>query len=282
MNRRRLLPALLLFCAQAARQAQSQRVRPAAVADAFYPADAKELVRMIDGFLAAAKPPEVKEVVALVAPHAGYLYSGGVAAHAYALLKGRKVERVVVISPSHVEAFPFSAVYDGVALANLCRENEIKRAKGGSTQREKGERPLISCSESRLYGNKALVLWRERETLMADARSRISVVLDAWQPRDAKEMQAALDVALGELTQTAREVIAARERELARAESEADEIGREGAALIREVKDEIDRELLTEAWTEGDEKQMQEVLSRQPLEWLKKWASLTERAQKYA
>ena len=171
---------------------------------------------------------------------------------------------------------------DGVALANLCRENEIKRAKGGSTQREKGERPLISCSESRLYGNKALVLWRERETLMADARSRISVVLEAWQPRDAKEMQAALDVALGELTQTAREVIAARERELAKAESEADEIGREGAALIREVKDEIDRELLTEAWTEGDEKQMQEVLSRQPLEWLKKWASLTERAQKYA
>ena len=54
-------------------------------------------------------------MVALVAPHAGYVFSGQVAAHAYALLQGRKVERVVVIAPSHYEAFGFSSVYDGAS-----------------------------------------------------------------------------------------------------------------------------------------------------------------------
>ena len=49
-----------------------------------------------------------KDVVALVAPHAGYVYSGPVAAYSYALLKGRKFERVVVIAPSHFEAFGFA------------------------------------------------------------------------------------------------------------------------------------------------------------------------------
>ena len=115
MNKRRFLVLLLLACFQTACKAQPQRSRPAAVAGAFYPSDAKELARMLDGFLAAAKPVEIKDVVALVAPHAGYIYSGGVAANSYALLKGRKVERVVVISPSHLEEFPFSAVYDGAA-----------------------------------------------------------------------------------------------------------------------------------------------------------------------
>lgn len=98
MNKRRFLVLLLLACFQTACKAQPQRSRPAAVAGAFYPSDAKELARMLDGFLAAAKPVEIKDVVALVAPHAGYIYSGGVAANSYALLKGRKVERVVVIS----------------------------------------------------------------------------------------------------------------------------------------------------------------------------------------
>jgi len=87
------------------------------VAGQFYPADPRELGKMLDGFLAKAKTPEIKDVVALVAPHAGYVYSGGVAANAYALLKGRKVERVVVISPSHLESFPFSTIYDGAAYS---------------------------------------------------------------------------------------------------------------------------------------------------------------------
>ncbi|CAG0966597.1 hypothetical protein PLCT2_01080 [Planctomycetaceae bacterium] len=170
----------------------------------------------------------------------------------------------------------------GVALANLCREQDLKRAQGGDTLRAKGERPLISCSDSRLYGAKALTPWREREAMLADARERINTVLDSWLPRNAKEVQAALDVALGEATPTAREVIAAREREVSQAQSDVDAIAKESTALIHEVKDEKDRAILSEAWRTGEVNRVEEVISRQPQDWLVKWAILTERAQRYA
>ena len=93
-----------------------QKIRPAYVAGGFYPADAKELVKMIDGFLAQASPVKLEgSLVALVCPHAGYQFSGGVAAYSYIQLKGRSYDRVVVLAPSHYEAFPFSSIYDGEA-----------------------------------------------------------------------------------------------------------------------------------------------------------------------
>jgi len=96
---------------------QAPKVRPPAVAGSFYPADPKELGKMLDDFFATAAPPPLDNVVALVAPHAGYIYAGPVAAYSYALLKGRKFDRVVVVAPSHYEAFGFSSVYDGSAYA---------------------------------------------------------------------------------------------------------------------------------------------------------------------
>jgi hypothetical protein len=111
--KRVLLVAALLF--GAASCARPQAVREPAVAGSFYPADAKELAAMVDGFLAKAQPPPIKDVVALVSPHAGYVYSGQVAAYSYALLKGRKFSRVVVIAPTHYDAFDFTAVFDGSA-----------------------------------------------------------------------------------------------------------------------------------------------------------------------
>jgi len=96
--------------------AEKQEIRQPAVAGAFYPADPKELAKMVDDFLARAQVSEIKEpLLAVVSPHAGYPYSGLVAAHSYAELRGRKYARVVVISPSHFEAFPFASVYEGDA-----------------------------------------------------------------------------------------------------------------------------------------------------------------------
>lgn len=93
-----------------------EKVRQAGVAGAFYPANPDELSRMVDGFLAKAQVPAIDApLIALIAPHAGYPFSGGVAGHSYALLKNRKFHRVVIIAPSHYEAFGFSAVYDGDA-----------------------------------------------------------------------------------------------------------------------------------------------------------------------
>ena len=98
--------------------AGQQKIRQAAVAGSFYPADPKELTAMIDEMLAHASPPPVAgPILAAVAPHAGYPYSGPVAAWTYAALKGHHYSRVVVIAPSHYVAFGFTSVYDGDAYA---------------------------------------------------------------------------------------------------------------------------------------------------------------------
>jgi hypothetical protein len=94
----------------------AQKVRPPYVAGGFYPADANELTKMIDEFLARATAEKLEgSLVALICPHAGYMFSGGVAAYSYIQLKGKSYDRVVVIAPSHYEAFPFSSIYDGDA-----------------------------------------------------------------------------------------------------------------------------------------------------------------------
>jgi len=66
----------------------------------WYPADADKLGEMLDAFL-ANQPPIPQAPVALIAPHAGYQYSGAVAGRAYAALKGRTYRRVILMGPSH-------------------------------------------------------------------------------------------------------------------------------------------------------------------------------------
>jgi AmmeMemoRadiSam system protein B len=74
-------------------------VREPAVAGMFYPADPGGLRRMIEGFLAEAKPgPHPK---AIIAPHAGYIYSGPIAASVYKRINPDGISRVVLIGPSH-------------------------------------------------------------------------------------------------------------------------------------------------------------------------------------
>ena len=102
--------------------ASEEKVRQAAVAGSFYPADPKVLSAMMDNYLAKVTGPPVPNanldpILAVVAPHAGYEYSGPVAAYTYAALKGHKYARVVIIAPSHYVSFDFSSIYDGDAYA---------------------------------------------------------------------------------------------------------------------------------------------------------------------
>jgi AmmeMemoRadiSam system protein B len=78
-------------------------IRPPAVAGLFYPADARGLASLVDRLLdevGAAGRPAPR---ALIAPHAGYAYSGAVAASAYACLRGQaaEVRRVVILGTAH-------------------------------------------------------------------------------------------------------------------------------------------------------------------------------------
>ena len=113
------LLALLVFTPiKHANAGDQQKVRQAAVAGGFYPADPKVLSAMIDDMLAKVSGPQITDpLIAVVAPHAGYVYSGPTAAYTYAQLKGHKYARVVVIAPTHYVAFDYTSVYDGDAYA---------------------------------------------------------------------------------------------------------------------------------------------------------------------
>jgi len=84
----------------------SGKVRPAAVAGRFYPADAVELRSLIAGLLAEVPPAKGPVPKAIIVPHAGYLYSGPIAASAYAqLIPARDlIQRIVLLGPSHYVA----------------------------------------------------------------------------------------------------------------------------------------------------------------------------------
>lgn len=81
-------------------------IRPPAVAGMFYPADPDQLRHDVEDYLSRVssigRPPK-----AIIAPHAGYIYSGPVAASAYACLKSAhdKIKHVILLGPAHRVAF---------------------------------------------------------------------------------------------------------------------------------------------------------------------------------
>lgn len=81
-----------------------QTVRQPAVAGMFYPGSADELEDQVRGFLRTAKPAR-HIPKAIIAPHAGYMYSGAIAGSAYASLQQIKhhVDRVILLGPCHRE-----------------------------------------------------------------------------------------------------------------------------------------------------------------------------------
>ncbi|HET7235965.1 MAG TPA: AmmeMemoRadiSam system protein B [Actinomycetota bacterium] len=77
-------------------------IRPPAAAGTFYPADARALSDTIDRFVDEVRPDAHEQApAALVVPHAGYVYSGRIAAEGYARVRGRESRRVIVLGPAH-------------------------------------------------------------------------------------------------------------------------------------------------------------------------------------
>jgi AmmeMemoRadiSam system protein B len=97
----------------------ARSIRPPAVAGLFYPDDPDALARKVDEFLARAMVENARvptdRARMLVAPHAGYAYSGAVAARGFALLARDAYDTVVLVGPSHVDAFDFTSVFEGDA-----------------------------------------------------------------------------------------------------------------------------------------------------------------------
>jgi AmmeMemoRadiSam system protein B len=108
---------------------KSSAVRPPAVAGQFYTDNPEELRAEIVGYLRQASPPAIKgRPIGLIAPHAGYMYSGPTAAHAYKYVEGLDFPAVVVVAPSHQDAFNGVSVYSGSAYETPLGKMEIDQA----------------------------------------------------------------------------------------------------------------------------------------------------------
>ncbi|MBW2003116.1 MAG: AmmeMemoRadiSam system protein B [Deltaproteobacteria bacterium] len=79
-----------------------ERVRKPAVAGYFYPKDKEELTKTVDDFISKVKHKQMDgKILGLMSPHAGYVFSGQVAAYSYSQIKDRQYDTVIILGPSH-------------------------------------------------------------------------------------------------------------------------------------------------------------------------------------
>ena len=125
--------------------ASNDKVREPAVAGMFYSGRKENLTREVAVFLENSNVVEdVERVYGLVAPHAGYLYSGGVAARAYRQVLDREYDVVVVISPSHRIYFDEVSIYDGAAYTTPLGQVQVDQELA---------KQISDCHENLLYSD---------------------------------------------------------------------------------------------------------------------------------
>ncbi len=90
----------------------AEKIRESVIAGSWYTADPKLLKKELVMYLDRARPAPLEgELSGIVVPHAGYLYSGGVAAWSYKLLLDNRFDRVLILAPSHHASFPAASIY---------------------------------------------------------------------------------------------------------------------------------------------------------------------------
>jgi len=80
-------------------------VRESIIAGSWYPGKKEDLAKLIDAYLGNADNVGLKDIKALIVPHAGYAYSGQVAAHSYKQIAGKEYKKVIILAPSHHVGF---------------------------------------------------------------------------------------------------------------------------------------------------------------------------------
>ena len=114
-NHKKLIPivfiVILSFCYSVFAE---DKIKYPNVSGQFYPGNKDSLFRQIDDFFKnVEQEPTLKEkdILAIIAPHAGYTYSGQVAAYAFKAIQGRNYDSVIVLAPSHFYALRGASVY---------------------------------------------------------------------------------------------------------------------------------------------------------------------------
>jgi len=127
------------------------RVKRSTLAGSWYPKDATALRANVDELLARAPAATPHPSIAVLVPHAGYQYSGSVAAHAYRQLSGAQVARVVILAPSHRGAYRGIAVpgFDGF-------ETPLGLVRVDPEAADLVDHPLVLSDEAPFHGEHSL------------------------------------------------------------------------------------------------------------------------------
>lgn len=97
---------LFLFLFLFSQNLSVAETKPSCVDGAFYPQDKIELTKQIEEFLNKANPEKIDgNILGLISPHAGYIYSGQVAAFGYKAVQDKNYDLVVILAPSHYADF---------------------------------------------------------------------------------------------------------------------------------------------------------------------------------
>lgn len=137
---KKIFAPLIIFCLFFVSTSWPQGLRKAMLAGSWYPKDPAALSGLIDHFLQNVQNPSFssQDIPVIIVPHAGYVYSGQVAAHAYKLIQGKNYESVVILSPSHQYGFAGCSIYSkggfetplGVAEIDAALAAELAKATG--------------------------------------------------------------------------------------------------------------------------------------------------------
>ena len=110
------------------------------VAGTFYPADKETLQKSVEGFLSKAeKIPANGKLIAIISPHAGYIYSGQVAAYGYKQIKDSDIKKVILIGPSHHTGFKGASVYTKGIFKTPLGEVKINEKLAGDLLNESAD-----------------------------------------------------------------------------------------------------------------------------------------------
>jgi AmmeMemoRadiSam system protein B/AmmeMemoRadiSam system protein A len=117
------------------------------VAGSFYPRNPRTLHEDIEAYLQRAPKAALHgRPLVLVEPHAGYVYSGHVAAHGYRLIENLEIRTVAVVSPSHMEYFPFVSVFGGDAYETPLGRIDLDKEAAAEISSADPERIRLSDS----------------------------------------------------------------------------------------------------------------------------------------
>jgi AmmeMemoRadiSam system protein B len=128
-----------------------QQVRRAAVAGQWYPGKRARLAEAVDAHLAAAQldAPDVEHLRAIVAPHAGLVYSGPVAAYAYKAAQRRQYASIVLVGPSHYVPFRGVSIWPDGSWETPFGEVPVDRALAAAIQAASQEITEVPAAHGR-------------------------------------------------------------------------------------------------------------------------------------